>query len=100
MTAAGYIEDEQHRQAAHFGGPTPRFTGYMFHEYSIPPAETAAPATAATDALHAMLVKRANQLKGCAEGSLEEAELKTITEAVEAYEAVRWPDGKVPGGKG
>ena len=75
-------------------------TGYMFHEYSIPPAETAAPATAATDALHAMLVKRANQLKGCTEGSLEEAEFKTITEAVEAYEAVRWPDGKVPGRKG
>jgi len=26
--------------------------------------------------------------------------LKSIGEAIEVYEAVRWPDGKVDGGKG
>ena len=39
-------------------------------------------------------------LLGCVEGSEEEAELKLIAETVMAYEAKRWPDGKVPGGKG
>ena len=37
---------------------------------------------------------------GCIEGSPEEAELATLTDAIEAYEAVRWPDGKIEGGKG
>jgi len=45
------------------------------------------------DALHTLLVKRADALMGCIEGSEEEAELA-------AYERKRWPDGKVPGGKG
>jgi hypothetical protein len=64
------------------------------------PANDAAPAPAITDALHALLVKRADDLEGCAKGSDEERELAAITDAIEAYEAVRWPQGKINGGKG
>jgi hypothetical protein len=53
-----------------------------------------------TDAMHALLVKRADELVGCIEGSSEEAELAALTEVIEAYEAQRWPAGKIPGGKG
>jgi hypothetical protein len=52
------------------------------------------------DALHALLVRRADQLEGCSEGSPEDAELAAIIDAVAAYEEKRWPLGKVPGGKG
>jgi hypothetical protein len=52
------------------------------------------------DAMLALLIKRADELVGCTEGSPEEEVLRTLTDAIEAYEAKRWPSGKVAGGKG
>ena len=75
--------------------------GYTFASDDwMHPAGGASPAPAITDALHAHLVQRADALEGCPEGSLEEGELAAITDAISAYEAVRWPTGKIAGGKG
>ena len=52
------------------------------------------------DGMHSLLVLRADKLAGCTEGSEEEAELKMLVDTISSYEAKRWPDGKVPGGKG
>ena len=57
-------------------------------------------APAIADDLHALLVKRADQLAGCCDGSSEAGELEAITDAIEAHEAVRWPSGRVTDGKG
>lgn len=62
------------------------------------PAELLSPTEA--DAMHTVLMARADALDGCAEGSPEETELKCIVGAIEAYEAKRWPNGKEAGGKG
>jgi hypothetical protein len=51
------------------------------------------------DAMHAVLVKRADELVGCTEGSPEEAELSALADVIDAYEAKRWPSGKAAGGK-
>src|SRR5262245_24323462 len=59
--------------------------------------EAAAIVPTITDELHAMLVKRADDLDGCSAGSDEERELTAIERAIGAYEAVRWPTGKVAG---
>ena len=76
--------------------------GYMFagDDWMHPVNHAAAIAPTITDELHAMLVKRADDLEGCSAGSDEERELAAIERAISAYEAVRWPTGKVAGGKG
>ena len=50
--------------------------------------------------MHSLLAHRADKIAGCTEGSEEETELEMIAHAVETYEAPRWPDGKVPDGRG
>ena len=49
--------------------------------------------------MHALLVKGPDELEGCIEGSPDEAEFASIADALEAYEELRWPLGKVPGGR-
>ena len=64
------------------------------------PAGTVASLVPEADAMHGQLVRRADDLAGCTENSPEEQELEAIVNAIEAYEAKRWPEGKIPGGKG
>jgi hypothetical protein len=57
--------------------------------------------SAQADAMHALLVIRADALMGEPQASADGmTELQHITDAVEGYETKRWPPGKVPGGKG
>ena len=74
--------------------------GYVFLDEWIAPTGLTTPMTAEADAMHVLLVLRADAIEGFTEGSPEEAEFAKIAEAIEAYEAKRWPDGKAPGGKG
>ena len=65
-----------------------------------PPGSPATVTMHEADAMHALLVQRADALEGCTENSAEEQELAVLTGAIEAYEAKRWPEGKELGGKG
>jgi hypothetical protein len=67
-----------------------------------PPADPQGPklvAWAEADALYAQLVQLADTLDGCAEGSLPEAVRYALTEAIDGYQSVRWPQGRVADGK-
>jgi len=55
---------------------------------------------AEADVMHAILVTRADILMDTPQGSDSVIELERITDALQAYEAKRWPSGKMPGGKG
>ena len=48
--------------------------------------------TLKADELHALLVERAAMLAGGGEETPKTDELSTIADALEAYEARRWPD--------
>jgi hypothetical protein len=67
-------------------------------EWIAPPCRTT-PATAEADAMHTMLVLRADALTDCTENSVDARELAMITEPIEAFETNRWPHGKAPGGR-
>jgi hypothetical protein len=47
-----------------------------------------------------VLVERADEIGGCPDDSPEDAELKSIIAALEAYETKRWPDGRISQGRG
>jgi hypothetical protein len=49
------------------------------------------------DHMHALLVERADALMGW-RGVPQRSRTRHLTDAIEAYEGVRWPDGKAPGG--
>jgi hypothetical protein len=51
------------------------------------------------DAMHALLIQRADQLEGCIEGSAEDQELAAIITTIDGYEQLRWPNGTTAGGK-
>lgn len=72
--------------------------GYAYRggEWLAPASVAAAPLplTAEADPMHGALMRRADALAGCTEGSDEEAELKAIVDLIEAYEVKRWPLGK------
>jgi hypothetical protein len=69
-------------------------------EWMAPPMGWPRPATAEADAMHVLLVLRADQLEGCIENSEEVRELTMIAEALEAYECKRWPEGRCQAGRG
>ena len=74
--------------------------GFHFRDGAwIAPPHAGADLTAEADRLHAVLVERADEIGGCPDGSSEDAELKAITDALEAYEVKRWPEGRVSGGR-
>jgi hypothetical protein len=76
--------------------------GYTFagDDWMHPANDAAAVAPTITDELNAMLVKRADDLEGCAEGSDEEHESRRHHRCDQAYEAVRWPLGRTQDGRG
>jgi hypothetical protein len=52
------------------------------------------------DKMAAYLIERADALAAHADNPRAEAELERVVALIEAYEAKRWPSGKVAGGKG
>jgi hypothetical protein len=68
----------------------------------LPPATAATPLSwlANADDLHGALMRRADALAGCLEGSGEEAALQGIVNLIESYEAQRWPLGRDPNVRG
>jgi hypothetical protein len=66
--------------------------GYRYHSGEwLPPAAPPLPLTWEADAMHGALMRHADALAGCADGSQEEMELKAIVDLLEDYESKCWP---------
>jgi hypothetical protein len=94
---------ERHRQASDFCRSDYGNSGYAFDGIDWKPPQGGVPFPCLhdeADAMHSLLVSRADKLVGCTEGCEFEVELKMIADTFSAYEAKRWPDGVVRGGKG
>lgn len=76
-----------------------RFERGAWHEPGAADVSAPAGVLEEADAMHVRLVLRADALGGCTEASEKAAELESIVDTVERYEAKRWPDGKVERGK-
>jgi hypothetical protein len=72
--------------------------GYSYREAAWqPPAATKDSLITEADAMHAVLLRRADALMSCSEGTEEAAELEKIADVLVAYEEKRWPLGKESG---
>jgi hypothetical protein len=75
--------------------------GYTFTEGDWrAPCVTAPVVLDEADAMHSLLMLRADTLAGSTEGCDEAGEFARISETIRSYETKRWPDGNVRGGKG
>jgi hypothetical protein len=78
---------------------TMRALGYMFSlsdGWTAPPAGSAFISTTESDAMHSVLIRVADALSRMQRGLPEEVELARIIDAIEKYEAKRWPEAKCP----
>ncbi len=74
--------------------------GYTFSAGEwVPPAEERSVRASGGDTMHALLVKRADELANCIEGSIEKRELAAVSAVIEAFEEMWDIDGTI-GSKG
>ena len=74
--------------------------GFAFTDGGWQPPAGAVEETLSGDLILGMMMNRAEKLTRCTEGSTEESELEALNLAIDAYQSIRWPGGKIVGGKG
>jgi hypothetical protein len=95
------------RYAASRASPHRHTNGPRLHRFRFPRPEATGNASATTalqtveaDAMHSVLIRRADALDGCTKGSRGKAGLERIVDAIDAYGAERSLHGREPDGKG
>lgn len=74
------------------GGEGSGIPWYVFRngQWQAPVCSDTADLTADADAMHALLVTRADALAGCGDGTAEEREYHAVADVLRGYEAKRW----------